>query len=49
MGRTGKQDGMYSVHKLTTPEKIAVSCRFLFLNNCSHNVFIDQQQHLTVC
>ena len=40
----GKEDGLYSVGQLSDLQKMIPSAHFKYLDNCSHNVFIDQQE-----
>ncbi len=39
----GKDDGLYSVQQITDLQNLVGSSNLKYLDNCSHNVFIDQQ------
>ncbi|SEJ84931.1 proline iminopeptidase [Dyadobacter sp. SG02] len=39
----GKQDGLYSSNQITRLRQITGKSRLIYLENCSHTVFIDQQ------
>lgn len=40
----GKEDGLYSIEQLSVLQRIIPSTHFKYLDNCSHNLFIDQQK-----
>jgi len=42
-GLYGKEDGLFSVAQIENLEQILGENKLLYLDNCSHNVFIDQQ------
>jgi proline iminopeptidase len=42
-GFYGKEDGLYSTAQVATIENLLGKENVLYLDNCSHNVFIDQQ------
>jgi proline iminopeptidase len=39
----GRQDGLYSIHQIGNLQKIVGLKHFIYIDNCSHTVFIDQQ------
>jgi proline iminopeptidase len=39
----GKEDGLYSLQQINELEKIVGNNNMLYLDNCSHNFYIDQQ------
>lgn len=43
-GLYGKEDGLYSEHQIEELSKLIGNENILYLENCSHNVFIDQQE-----
>lgn len=43
-GLFGKDDGLYSMEQIEKTESIIGSTNTKYLENCSHNVFIDQQK-----
>jgi proline iminopeptidase len=43
-GMYGKEDGLYSSQQITDFKKMLGNENVLYLDNCSHNVFIDQQK-----
>ncbi|KRP12912.1 MAG: alpha/beta hydrolase [Sphingobacteriales bacterium BACL12 MAG-120813-bin55] len=43
-GIYGKEDGLYGADQLGQLNDLIGDTHFLYLDNCSHNVFIDQQQ-----
>lgn len=43
-GLYGKDDGLYSPAQVSDLEKLIGPGHLLYLDNCSHNVFIDQQE-----
>ncbi len=43
-GIYGKEDGLYSEKQVTDLANIIESHNLKYLNNCSHNIFIDQQK-----
>lgn len=42
-GLYGKDDGLFSATQIENIEKIIGDVNFIYMNNCSHNLFIDQQ------
>jgi proline iminopeptidase len=42
-GLYGKEDGLYSAAQVKKLEEVLGTDHLLYLDNCSHNVFIDQQ------
>lgn len=42
-GMYGKEDGLYSVEQINQLRQILGDDHLMYLDNCSHNVFIDQQ------
>ncbi|GHB32266.1 alpha/beta fold hydrolase [Mongoliitalea lutea] len=42
-GIYGKEDGLYSANQISALQNLIGSENVLYLDNCSHNVFIDQQ------
>ena len=42
-GLYGKEDGLYSPEQISQLEKIIGKSNVMYLDDCSHNVFIDQQ------
>src|SRR5690606_34923714 len=40
----GKQDGLYSEEQISDLRQITGTSRLIYLDNCSHTVFIDQQK-----
>ncbi|KJD36518.1 alpha/beta hydrolase [Tamlana sedimentorum] len=42
-GLYGKDDGLFSATQIENIEKILGDVNFIYMNNCSHNLFIDQQ------
>jgi proline iminopeptidase len=42
-GFYGKEDGLYSPEQVTQLQQIIGNKNLNYINNCSHNVFIDQQ------
>jgi proline iminopeptidase len=42
-GLYGKDDGLYSTQQVTDLQNLIGSSNLKYLDNCSHNVFIDQQ------
>ena len=42
-GFYGKEDGLYSEQQIATLEKIIGTGNLKYFENCSHNVFTDQQ------
>lgn len=43
-GLYGKEDGLYAPQQIANLENIIGKQNLVYLDNCSHNVFIDQQQ-----
>ena len=43
-GIYGKEDGLYSKKQVTDLANILVNYNLKYLDNCSHNIFIDQQK-----
>lgn len=43
-GLYGKDDGLYSAKQVLSLQRMLGTKNVKYLNNCSHNVFIDQQQ-----
>ncbi|HEX6428642.1 MAG TPA: hypothetical protein VF008_13195, partial [Niastella sp.] len=42
-GLYGKEDGLYSSEQVQKLQKLLGESNLKYLDNCSHNVFIDQQ------
>ena len=42
-GLYGKEDGLYAAYQIESLAKIIGEENLLYFDNCSHNVFIDQQ------
>jgi len=42
-GLYGKDDGLYSTQQVTDLQSLIGSSNLIYIDNCSHNVFIDQQ------
>ena len=42
-GLYGKDDGLFSETQIRNIEKLISEDNLVYLNNCSHNLFIDQQ------
>ena len=42
-GLYGKDDGLFSETQIRNIEKLIGEDNLVYLNNCSHNLFIDQQ------
>ncbi|TXE15353.1 alpha/beta hydrolase [Psychroserpens burtonensis] len=42
-GLYGKDDGLFSERQVKTIENLVGEANLIYLNNCSHNLFIDQQ------
>jgi proline iminopeptidase len=43
-GLYGKEDGLYSLQQITELQNLIGSNNLKYFDNCSHNVFIDQQE-----
>jgi proline iminopeptidase len=43
-GIYGKDDGLFSIPQITSLHSILGEDKLLYLDNCSHNAFIDQQK-----
>lgn len=43
-GLYGKEDGLYSENQVMTLQSMLTEPNLMYLENCSHNVFIDQQE-----
>ncbi len=44
-GLYGKEDGLFSKKQITNLENLIGKNNLMYLGNCSHNVFLDQEKH----